>query len=53
MRWCVIVDLDAKRAGQCTNLEVKRERDGVRLWTWMQREQDDIPTGGGEGVRWC
>ena len=30
-------------------LEVERERDGVRLWTRMQREQDDVPTGGGEG----
>ena len=72
--WCQIVDLDAKRAGQCTNwrwrgsgmvsdcgpgceesrktyfLEVERERDGVRLWTQMQKEQDDVPTGGGEGV---
>ena len=29
-------------------LEVERERDGVRLWTQMQTEQDDILTGGGE-----
>jgi hypothetical protein len=35
------------------SLEVERERDGVRLWTRMRREKDDIPTGGGEGVGWC
>ena len=34
-------------------LEVERECDGVRLWTWMQTEQDNVPTGGGEGVGWC
>ena len=34
-------------------LEVERERDDVRLWTWMRREQDDVPTEGGEGVGWC
>ena len=34
-------------------LEVEREWDGVRLWTQMQRKQDDVPTGGGEGVGWC
>ena len=34
-------------------LEVKRECDGVRLRTWMQKEQDNIPTGGGEGAWWC
>ena len=34
-------------------LEVERERDGVRLWTQMQTEQDDVPTGGGEGAEWC
>ena len=31
-------------------LEVKRERDGVRLCTQMQREQDDVPAKGGEGA---
>ena len=31
-------------------LEVERECDGVRLWTQMQTEQDDVPTGGGEEV---
>jgi hypothetical protein len=33
-------------------LEVEREHDGVRLRTWMQKEQDNIPTGGGEGAWW-
>ena len=28
-------------------LEVERERDGIRLWTGMRREQEDVPTGGG------
>ena len=32
------------------SLEAEREQDGVRLWTRMQREQDDVSTGGGEGV---
>ena len=31
------------------NLKVERERDGVRLWTWMRREQNDVLPGGGEG----
>jgi hypothetical protein len=31
-------------------LEVKREHDGVRLRLWMQREQDNILSGGEEGV---
>ena len=31
-------------------LEVERERDGVRLWTRMRTEQDDILTTGGEGA---
>ena len=31
------------------SLEVERERDGVRLWTRMRREQDDVLTGGGKG----
>ena len=35
------------------SLEVERERDGVRLWTRMQREQDDVLSGGGEGAGWC
>ena len=34
-------------------LEVERECDGVRLWTRMQREQDDVLSGGGEGAGWC
>ena len=34
-------------------LEVERGWDDVRLWTQMRREQDDVPTGGGEGVGWC
>ena len=32
------------------DLEVKRERDGVRLWTRMRREQDDVLPRGGEGA---
>ena len=47
------MDPDANRVGRHTNLEVEREWDGVRLWTRMQREQDDILSGGGEGVGWC
>ena len=31
-------------------LGVERERDRVRLWMRMRREQDDVPTGGGEGA---
>ena len=31
-------------------LEVEMEHDGVRLRTWMQKEQDNIPTGGEEGA---
>ena len=31
-------------------LEVEREHDGVRLWTRMRREQDDVLSGGGEGA---
>ena len=31
-------------------LEVERERGGVRLWTQMRREQDDVLSGGGEGA---
>ena len=31
-------------------LEVERERNGVRLWTRMRRGQDDILSGGGEGA---
>ena len=31
-------------------LKVERERDGVRLWTRMRREQDDVLPGGGEGA---
>ena len=31
-------------------LEVERERDGVRLWTRMRREHDDVLPGGGEGA---
>ena len=31
------------------DLEVERERDDVRLWTRMRREQDDVLSGGGEG----
>ena len=34
-------------------LKVERKCDGVRWWTQMRREQDDIPTGGGEGAGWC
>ena len=30
-------------------LEVERKRDGVRLWTRMGREQDNILSGSGEG----
>ena len=33
-------------------LEVERERDGVRLWTRMRREQDDVLSGGGEEAGW-
>jgi hypothetical protein len=32
-------------------LEVEREQNGVRLWTEMQREQDDVLSKGGERVR--
>ena len=32
------------------SLKVKRECDGVRLWTQMQMEKDNVQTGGGEGV---
>ena len=35
------------------SLEVERERDGVRLWTRIRREQDNVPTGGGMGAGWC
>ena len=31
-------------------LEVERERDGVRLWTGMRREQEDVLPRGGESV---
>ena len=31
-------------------LEVERVCDGVRLWTQMQREQDNVLPGGGEGA---
>ena len=31
-------------------LKVEREHDGVRLRTWMQKEQDNISTRGGEGA---
>ena len=34
-------------------LKVERERDGVRLWTQMQREQNNVLSGGREGVGWC
>ena len=34
-------------------LEMERERDDVRLSMWMQREQDNILSGGGEGAGWC
>ena len=34
-----------------TTYELKvKERDGVRLRTWMQREQDNILSRGGEGA---
>ena len=32
------------------SLNAEREHDEVRLWTWTQREQNDVPTGGGEGA---
>ena len=31
-------------------LEVEMVCDGVRLWTRIQREQDDVLSGGGEGA---
>ena len=31
-------------------LDLERERDRVRLWTRMRREQDDVLPGGGEGA---
>ena len=31
-------------------LEVERERNDVRLWTEMRREQDNVLPGGGEGA---
>ena len=39
-----------KESRMMYDLEVERERDGVRLWTRMRREQDNVPTGGGEGA---
>ena len=35
------------------SLEVDRERDSVRLWTRMRREQDNVLSGSGEGASWC
>ena len=32
------------------SLEVERKRDGVRLWTRMGKEQDDVLAAGGEGA---
>ena len=31
-------------------LGVERDRDGVRLWARMRREQDNVLPGGGEGA---
>ena len=31
-------------------LEVESERDRVRLWTRMRKEQDDVLAAGGEGA---
>ena len=45
--------LECEESRKMHFLEVERERDGVRLWTQMRREQDDVPTGGGEGAGWC
>ena len=42
-----------KRSRTTYKLEVEREHDGVRLWTRMQREHDNILSGGGEGAWWC
>ena len=45
--------LGCKESRKTYFLEVEREHNGVRLWIRMQREQDDVSTGGGEGVGWC
>ena len=41
----------ARKTTYC--LEVERGREGVRLWTRMQTEQDNVQTEGGEGASWC
>ena len=46
---CQIVDQDVKRAGRRTSWRW-RERDGVRSWTRMRREQKDVLPRGGESV---
>ena len=38
----------ARKTTYC--LEVERGREGVRLWTQMQTEQDNVQTEGGEGA---
>ena len=42
--------LRCKQSRMTYQLEVERGQDGVRLWTGMQREQDNILSGGGEGA---
>ena len=39
----------SKRNRTTYKLEEDRERDGVRLWTRMQTEQDNVLPGSGEG----
>ena len=44
---------ECKESRTTYSLEAQRERDGVRLWTQMRREKDNVPARGGEGVGWC
>jgi hypothetical protein len=40
VRWSQIVDATAKGAGTTDQLVLERERDGVRPWMRLQREQE-------------
>ena len=42
-----------KRSRKTHFLEAERVRKGIRLWTQMQREPDNVQTGRGEEARWC
>jgi hypothetical protein len=39
-----------EKSGTTYFLEVERERNSVRLWTRVRREQDNVLPGGGEGA---